>query len=885
MTRLMRVARRFSAFLRQRNLDRDFEDELESHLEMLTDQHRSRGLTPEQARRAARIELGGVAQLRDAHREVRGMPLLSACLQDLRYALRTLRRTPGFTATAVLALALGIGATTSVFSLVNAVLLKPAPVPDPASFVSLGVAWPAKFAEWRAQTDVLRDVSANMPVTMNYAGAELLEQVDSMQISADAFRCWGTRILVGRGFTAQEDASGGPRVTLLGEGFWRRQYAGDPHILGRTIPLNGDLYTVIGIAANSPLFLEQGVVPDVYVPLQLDLNSNDITRRFRVTARMVPGLSLGQANARLQAATAAYRARFPKELVPGDAFTATPYVDRSADGNGPLLMVLVGAVGLVLLIACANVANLLLARGSARRRELAIRASIGAGRGRLIRQLLTESLLLSLAGGLLGLPLGYAGIRVLLAVNTAGLPRVGDAGATVALDWRVLVFGLAISLLTGMVFGLFPALEASRADFTDGSDFNARSGRMRSQTMIRAMLVVSEVGLAVTLLIGSALLIRTFVALYSVDLGFETRNVITMRMKMTPPRFQKAAEVADGMRDGLERIRALPGVVSASATYFIPLQTAISSSFNIVGRPPGQGQLIGWVPAASGYFDVFRIPVKRGRAFNDRDEQRSPPVVVINESMARQYWPDADPLKDRIVMPKRLPNFQEEPARQIIGIVGDVRDIELNRNPRPTMYLPQAQITDSMNAFLVRIQPVAWIVRTRDQPDPPFQGLVPAIREQLRQATSLPVSDVRLMDQVVSASTSVERFNMLLMTVFGCAALFLAAIGIHGLMAYTVEQRTREIGIRLALGAEAGDVRKQVVFEGMRLALAGAAIGLALAFALTRFLASFLFGVRPRDPLVFAGVPIVLSLVALLAVWFPASRASRVDPIEALRHE
>ncbi len=884
---LVQLGGRLRAFVRPGSFDRDFDQELESHLDMLAEEHRRRGMTPEQARRAARLELGGLAQLREAHREVRGMPSLSALQQDVRYALRTLRRTPGFTATAQAAQARGGSATTAVFSLVNAVLLKPAPVPDPDRFVILGVGWPAKFAHWRAQTTVLQDVSAYMPSTMNYTGGEVVEQLRSMQISADALHCWGTPILLGRDFTNEEDAPDGPHVTVIGEDFWRRRFNGDQQILGRTISLNGVVYTIVGIAADSPVFREEGGPPDTYLPFRLDPNSSDLTLRFTAMARLKPGVTLEQANARLQVAAGEFRAKFPNALVPKDGFSAIPYREAKVGGSRPLLMILLGAVSLVLLIACANVANLLLVRAEGRRREIAIRAAIGAGRTRMIRQLLTESLLLSLAGGALGLLLGFAGIRALLAVNTAGLPRLGENGIAVAMDWRVMAFAVLVSLGTGILFGLFPALEGSRSDLNSLLKVSSgRAGTGLKQTKARAALVVGEVGLAVILLVGSALLIRTFVALYSVNLGFDVKNVITMRMKMTGPEYRESARMADAIRDGLERIRALPGVTAASATYFVPLQTAIGRTFEIVGKPSAQpGPFNGWVPAATGYFEVFKLPLKRGRTFNDRDGVNSPPVVVINESMARQYWKDADPLAspltDRIVIGKGSIGFQDEPVRQIVGIVGDVRDTQPYNDPRPTMYVPQAQITDAMNAFLVRIQPVAWIVRTRDEP----HSLVPAIREQLRQATGLPVSEVRSIDEVVSLSIARQRFDMLLMTVFGGAALLLAAIGIYGLMAYSVEQRTQEIGIRLALGAEAGQVRKMIVRQGMVLAMAGVVAGMGGAWGLSRLIESLLFGVKARDPLAFLAVPIALSLVALLAVWLPASRASRIDPIEALRYE
>ncbi len=853
---------------RRRNLERELEAELAFHREMAQAAGNS-------------IPLGNVLLIRERSADPWRFQVLENLWFDVVYGLRSLRRSPALALVAVLAVALGIGSATAFFSLADAVLLKPVPVPDPNSFVELmssggAGASPAKFAYWREQTSVLHDVSAYMPGTINYASGEDTDELNSMQVSSAALSCFGTPILRGRGFTSEEDAPGGPHAVILGEGFWRRRFAQDTRVLGETISLNGDAYTVIGVAAGSAFLLEQGSVPDVYVPLQIDPNSRDpnLLRAFRLAARLSPGVSLAQANARVQASSAGVKAEFPGELRPGERLSVVPYREYLAGGDYPLLKILMGAVALVLLIACANVANLLLVRAETRRREIAIRTAIGAGRGRMIRQLLAESLLLSLAGGALGSVLGYAGIRALLVVNTAGLPRLGENGAAVGIDWRVLLFALGISVLTGMVFGMAPAITGSRAGLSEMGIAGPSSNKLR-----RA-LVIAETGLAVVLLAGSALLIRTFIRLYSVAPGFITKNVITMRMKMTGARFQKAAAVGNTMKDGLERIRALPGVEAAGATYFIPLQTAIEGSIEVAGQP-GQRRIGGWVPVSSGYFEALRIPVKRGRAFTDLDDAASPPVALINEAMAKLYWKGADPLSGRITIGRGSPQFRGEPERQIAGVVGDVRDTQLYYEPRPTVYVPQAQIPDFMNAFLVRIQPVAWIVRTRGK----ALATVPAIREQLRQASGLPAADVRPMSGVVANSTATQRFNMLLMAAFGGAALLLAAIGIYGLMAYSVQQRTREIGIRLALGAETKRVRNRVVFEGMRLVLVGVAIGIAAALGLTRYLASLLYGVPPRDPLVFVTVPLVLGAVACAAVWIPAQRASRVDPIQALRHE
>ena len=551
------------------------------------------------------------------------------------------------------------------------------------------------------------------------------------------------------------------------------------------------------------------------------------------------------------------------------------------------LLVLLTAVSMVLLIACVNVANLLLVRATGRQREIAIKTAIGAGRARIICQLLTESVLLSLAGGALGLLLGFAGIRALMAVNTAGLPRVGEDGVSVAMDWRVLLFALVLSVATGILFGLFPALQGSRVDLNSVlKDAGGRSQTGLRQNKMRSVLVVTEVGLAVILLVGSALLIRTFVALYGVEPGFDTKNVVTMRMSLTGPKFLKSTGVAQTVRDGLEQIRALPGVVTASATCCVPLGPfGYGLPFNIVGKPPANGPFTGgggWSTVSPGFFEVFKIPVKRGRTFTDLDDDKSPPVVVINEAMAKQYWKDSDPLSDRIIIGKGvMKELKNEPERRIIGIVGNVHNGRLNDDAGPTMYVPQSQLTDGINALNVRLTPMAWVVRTTGRPG----GLISTIQAQLRQTTGLPVSDIHSMDEVVSLSTARQRFNMLLMTVFGAAALLLAAIGIYGLMAYSVQQRTHEIGIRLALGADTRRVRNMIVLQGMKLAVAGVAIGIVTAFGLARFIASFIFGVKTHDPTTFILVPVLLATVALLAVSLPAARASRVKPADSLRYE
>ena len=905
--RLMRAwLARFAGLFHQEQRDRELAAELETHLQMHVDDNLRAGMTPEEARRRALIKLGGVEQTKELYRDRSGIPWVETLIQDLCFGLRMLRKNPGFTAVAVLTLALGVGATTAVFSVVNTVLLKPLPVSDSDHLVMLmttgvsgtgrsisdSVSSPTKFEHWRAQSSVIQYVSAFLPGAMNYTGGEVVEQLRSMRASADFFRCWGIRIVRGRTFTPEEDIPRGPRLALISEGLWIRRFAGDPQIVGKTLSLNGEPYSVIGIVADSPGLREFGPAPEVYVPFQLDPDSTDEGNYFGVVARLKPAITLEQANARLVASLSDYRARFPNSLGEKDGFTATPLREALVGNIRPLLLMLLSAVGLVLLMACANVASLLLARATGRWREIAIRAAVGGGRGRLIRQLLTESVLLSLMGGPLGLFLGYIGIRALLAVNTADLPLVGQNGSAVNMDWRVTGFALTVSLVTGIVFGLFPAVQCSRVDLN--SALNGKSGRFGlglPPNKARAVLVVSETSLAVILLVGSVLLIRSFAALYGVDRGLETKNVVTMRTSLTGPKYSKSLGAAEAIRSGLEHLRSIPGVVAASATCCVPLKEAFGLPFEIVGHTPRDGpepRDVGgaWSVVSPGYFEVFKIPVKRGRTFTDTDDDKSPSVVVINERLAKKYWNGGrDPLQDRIVIGRGLAmkEFKDEPARQIIGIVGDVRNAGLNPDPMVdlVMYVPQEQLSDAENAWVLRYVPLAWAVRT--QPEP--YRLLPVIREHLQQATGLAVSDVLTMDEVVSLRTSKQRFNMLLMTVFGFAAMLLAAIGIYGLLSYGLSQRTHEIGVRMALGAQRSDVLQMIVGDALRLAVIGIGIGIGGALALTRFLSSLLFGVKPADPLTFSVVAAALFGVALVACYVPARRATKVDPMVALRYE
>jgi putative ABC transport system permease protein len=817
--------------------------------------------------------------------------------KDTRHSLRLFRRSPGFTLAAVAALALGIGANTAIFSVVNAVLLKTLPFPEADRLIvfqqvqgdgnGFSAGSPAKFQHWRSQTTVVQDVSAYRNNVMNFAGGGVPEQFRASQVSSDYFRLFGVPIIRGRPIAAAEDLPNASKVALISERLWERRFRSDPQMLGRSISLSGEAYTVVGIVGSRFDVSEFGPNPDVWVAFQLDPNTSDQGHYFQVAGKLKAGVSLAQANARLKVSAEEYKQKYPRVLNKDQSFAVRSLSEEIVADVRTTLYVLVGAVGLVLLIACANVANLLLVRATGRRREIAIRAAIGAGRGRIIVQLLTESVLLSAIGGACGLVLGVLGMKTLLAVNTANLPRVGENGGVVGLDWRVLLFTIAVSLGTGILFGLIPALQASRSDLgLTIKETGSRTGTGARGNITRGILVVAEVALALVLLIGSALLIRTMIALRSVDPGFDTTGVLTMRMSLTDPRFLKSQGIEDAVRAAIPKLEAIPGVEKATATCCVPLEGGYGLPFVVVGRalPPdrpfhGGG---GWATQSYGFFEVFKIPVKKGRVFNERDTKSSPPVVVVNEALVREAFKGEDPLGKRLIIGRGvMREFADEPEREIIGVVSDVRDNGLNQDPGPKMYVPQPQVPDPVNALNVKITPVAWVVRTKVPP----LSVSTQVQDVLRQVTGLPVSDIRSMDEVVTRSTSRECFNMLLMSVFGGSALLLSAIGIYGLMAYSVEQRTQEIGIRLALGAELGQVRRMILGQGMLLAAIGIVVGVAGAWGLSRFIESFLYSVKARDIGVFVAAPLLLAAVALLATWIPALRASRVDPVDALRGE
>ncbi len=880
-------------FVGRKDKDSELAEEIQSHLAHDEDLRTARGVDAEEARRQARVKFGGQNTVRESEWRYRSLPWLENLWRDLKFVVRSLWKTPGFTIIAIVVIAVGIGVNTAVFSVINTVLLKPLTYPDPQSLVMLMNTSPRgsgpganvpKFALYRQQRSIFSKVAAfdTGGAGLNLTDRDHPMQVQGVHVTQQYFEMLGAPVMAGRTFTQAEDTPHGGRVVVLSYGLWKNRFGGNSQIVGSTIQLDKQPYLVVGVIGKG---FVTDVPTDLWLPFQFDLNSQDQAHYFTVAARLKPGITMGQANAQLKLAADEYRRTYgPRAMGPQDGFGVMSLQEWMIGDTRTSLWVLMGAVGFVLLIACANVANLMLVRASGRKRELATRAALGAGRGMIVRQLLTESLALSLTGGALGLVLGVVGVRLLLTI-AQGMPRIGENGSAVTPDWHVLLFTLGVSVLTGILFGLAPAISASRPNLVAAlNESSSRSGVGFRNGKLRSALAVSEMALALILVIGAALLIRTFMKLEAVDPGYDTRNVLTMSMSISGDRFQKTAPVAQLVKDGTERLKALPGATDAAAACCLPLDMGFGLPFDIVGRPKGDAPFSGganYDTVSWNYFNAFRIPLLRGRLFTEQDNGAAPGVVIINEAMAKQFWPKGDPLKDRLEIAPGPGPFAE-PPRQVIGIVGDTRVRALDSPPDPMMYTPIAQMPDGMTALNSRVAPLFWVVRSKVEP----HSLAVPMAEALRVASGgLPVAHIRTMDEIVVKNTSRQRFNMLLLTIFGASALLMAAIGIYGLMAYSVQQRTQEMGIRMALGAQASHIRNMVIRQGMVLALIGVVIGIAGAFGLTRFLASFLFDVKAWDPLAFVVTPLLLSAVALLAVWVPAQRAVRVDPMQALRFE
>jgi putative ABC transport system permease protein len=887
---LSRAFAKIRGLFRNKKVEEELAKEISTHLLYLEDEFLRHGLSPLEARRQARLAYGGVEQVKLAHRDESSFLWLSQTLQDIRHASRSLLRSPGFCLAAILTLALGIGANTAVFSVVNAVLLKPLSYPEPDRIVQFwlkstegsvpGASIP-DLRFWMQYAEAVDDISA---YDLNPAALGLTsgkpEQVHGIHVTSNYFHLFGAPLVLGRTFTPEEDRAGSNKVVVLSYWLWKRRFAGDPNIVGKAISLEKEPYIVVGVTGET---FHTDPESDLWIPFQFNLNSDNKLHSFGAAARLKPGLTLSQANAQLQLASQAAKRQ---GLLPDPdfSFVLQPLRDAIVKDARASLLLMQAAVGLVLLIACANVANLLLGRASVRRREFAIRAAIGASRGRLLRQFAAESVLLSISGGVLGLLIGSLGVHALLSISPGDIPRIGAGGASVGLDWRVLLFTLALSLLVGIVFGILPALRVWRPSLYQSlSEGSQRLGSGSSQSKKRSLIVLSEVSLSIVLLIGAALLIRTFVALRDVNPGFDRHNVFLTELSLHGSQFAKTADLSRLVEDSRQRLAAVAGVEVAAASFSPPFADRMGLPFAATGAPPGNSSNTGdaeWMSVSPGYFSVLKIPMIRGRDFNDQDRDGTPGVVLINEATAKRYWPDMDPIGQSIEIGRGIgPDFADIP-RQIIGIVADTRDHDLSQSPQPTIIIPLAQQPSGITRLWLQFGPIFWLVRTRIEP----HHVAVDVSEQLRQASGgLPAGPVRTMDEVLSHSIARQNFNMLLLAVFAIAALALTAVGIYGVMAYSVTQRTHEIGVRMALGADKARIRNLVVGKGMLNVTLGVLVGLAAAAFLTRFLSSFLFGVHAWDPLVFIAVPILLALVALFALWIPARRAARLDPIDALR--
>ncbi len=816
--------------------------------------------------------------------------------QDLRSSWRSLRGGGGSSATAVAVLAIGIGANAAMFSVVNRVLLEPLPYPEPDRLVQLLVGSPMgnatltsvpKYVAWRETRGAFRVIAAFGSIeSVALGGGDRPELAAAMRVSADYRSVFGMRLVRGRTFTRAEDVPGGPRVALISVGSWRRRFGGDPTIVGRTLIVEQEAYELIGVVDPVPgPGAGASAEADVWLPLRADPNSLDHASRYQVVARLDEGVTLEMARRQMYEAAGEFHRKFPGAMGPLEHFTLAPLRDVLVGDARFAVLLLSGAVTFVLLIACANVANLLLAQGRRRAREIAVRASLGASPRRIIGQLLTESLLLSLVGGVAGLALGAAGIRALLAMNPGNIPFVGADGAGIALDWRVLLFTGLATLATGLLFGILPALHASRIDLIGtlrGADPQASGGPRDSR--IRASLVIAQMSFAVVLLVGAGLLIRTFVASRIEALGFEAHDVLAMEMPLSGPRFARTADVARLVRAGEQRLETLPAVAAAAVTCALPLEPTASLPFTIDRRPLASASyhgLASWRSVSLRYFDVFRIALLRGRTFTIHDHASGEPVAIINDAMARKYWPDGNALQERLTIGRGIRPEIAEPTRTIVGIVRNARDGGLHHDPEPMVYVPVPQVSDGMNAFNNQVLPLQWVIRTTGAAD--RSGA--SIERELRAISGgLPIGRVRSMDEVIAQSTARADFNTTVLTLFAAIALSLAAIGLYGVIAYSVQQRTREIGVRVALGAAPGEVRGMVLLQGLRLTLAGLLVGAVVALILTRSMTSLIFGVKTWDPIVFTAVAVLLVAVALAATLLPAHRATRIHPNEALRH-
>jgi putative ABC transport system permease protein len=870
-------------------------EELAQHLEDQFEQAVSQGAGEEEARRAVLTELGEsdllAPGLKRVERRVELEPLVigkdgrtnmvTDLWQDLRYGARMLAKNPGFTTVAVVALALGIGANSAIFSVVNTVLLRPLPYKNPDALVMV---WdeqthlgfpkdtpsPANFLDWREQNTVFEGLAAMTERSFNLTGAGEPERFDGRRVSANLFSVLGVEPQLGRAFTADEDKPGS-RVVILSHRMWQRRFGGDPTIIGRALNLNGEAYTVVGVMPRSFQFPTQRDQLWVPIAFPADEASQRGSHYLEVIARLKPGVTLQKARAEMSTIAARLEKQYP-DANTRVGIVLTPLHEEVVGNIKPALLILLGAVGFVLLIACANVANLLLARAAVRQKEISLRLALGASGARLIRQFLTESVLLAGLGGIVGLLFSFAGIRILKRF----IPDTISQVQAINIDSKVLFFTLLVSLATGFIFGLAPATQASNFNLNETLKEGGRdSGASVRGNRIRALLVMGEVAVSFVLLIGAGLLINSFVHLRTLDPGFRVDHLLTAKIELSESKYPDKERRAPFYNELLRRVSTLPGVESAAVAGYLPFTyNGLSMPIGVEGRadpPPDQRPDVVLRVVGPGYFNTMGIKFVQGRDFSEQDKTDTVQTVVISEKTARHYWPGENPIGKRL---KPGLTTSEGPWREVIGVVKDTRQNDFVAEPKMQMYLVHTQF-DSF-------APNALAVRTSIDP----LSLATSVRNAVWSIDKdQPVSNLRSMNEIVSEAVARQRFSTLLLGVFAGLALVLAAVGIYGVMSYSVAQRTREIGIRMALGAQRSDVLKLTIANSLKLVGTGLIIGLAAAFALTRVMASLLFGVSATDPITFATISLVLMSVALLASYIPALRATKVDPMVALHYQ
>ena len=811
---------------------------------------------------------------------------METLFKDIRYGLRSLVKHPAFTAIVIVTLALGIGATTAIFSVVNTVLLRRLPYPQAERIVAIQELnaegkrvqiTPANFLDWRAQNTVFQHLAAILQRPANLASEDRAERIELAMTSADFFDVFGAQPERGRLFIPADEQAGHEPVVVVSHALWQRRFAGNPDLVGKSITLDGRGYTVVGIAPAGfqyPDKTEVWIPPYRLAPAWTENMDVTQVRGFgflSAVALLKPGISLAQSASEMETITSRLRQQYPESN--NRRFNRVVALHTHLVGDtSSMLWLLFGAVGFVLLIACANVANLLLASSASRQKEMAIRAALGASRWRVIRQLLTESTMLALLGGGVGLVLALWGVALMTKLLPADFPRLAD----ISVDWRVLGFTLAASVVTGILFGLAPALQISRTRVQESLKESARGSSAGSgHRRLRNLLIVGEVALSVVLLAGAGLLFRSFLQLQSVNAGFNPQQVLTFRLTPSGPGYSRDGAYMSFYSQVMQRISELPGVQAVGAINTLPLSKGPTAGIRIEGAPlqtRDKWPSTNYRSVSSDYFRAMNIPIVQGRAFTERDTGNAPQVMIVNQALVRRDFPNADPIGKRINLGGTNP--QGQPLWwEIVGVAANVRSLELREEATPEFYLSALQDT---------FEGMSVVIRGTSEPG----SLVPEIRRIVSEADkSAPVSEVKTMDHIVEESVTQPRFNLFLLGLFGGIALLLSAAGIYGVTAYSVTQRTHEFGIRMALGAQVGDVLKMILGQGMLLIVTGIAVGLVVSFALTRLMKSLLFGVSVTDPLTFVATTLVLSLVALLACYIPARRATKVDPLVALRYE